>query len=401
MPVREPGIHLSGRPGCIPSYFAYAVPPIIPSVSAAVISEFPGIPRAVDSASDPLSGLNYEIRTPLSGILGVADMLLETNLSESQRAYVNAMRVCAEDINQVLSATLEYAGPADDEAAVLIAFDPAALMESAVEEHRFSAEARRLEIRWYMDAGVPTTLIGDAARLRQAVCHALSGVIRLSRPGPLNIHLSARPAGARTNNLRLVISDANFEAAHDGLAGSMAPRAFSGMLVGIALAERLLHAMGGTVKSETDADGGNRTTLVAPLKVPSTDGLTTSSEQTAAPRILLVEDNEVFQTVVRHMLRRHDLQLDCVSNGAAAIEAARSSRYDLLLMDLRMPDMDGFAAADEIRRLPGYETTPILALTANTSGDFRSLSAAHGMKEFLPKPIRSADLVAAIRKWLP
>jgi CheY-like chemotaxis protein len=282
----------------------------------------------------------------------------------------------------------------------MTAFDPASLVESAVEEHRFSAEARRLEVRWYLDGGLPPTLVGDAARLRQAVCHALAGVIRLSRPGALNIHLSARAAGTRSATLRLVVSDSNWEAGAEAV-GPIVPRSTFGLGIGMALAGRLLREMGGTVKSETNPDGGHRTTVIAPLKLPASEGIKSSEKKTGAPRILLVEDNEVFQTVVRHMLRRHDLQLDCVSNGTAAIEAARSAHYDLLLMDLRMPDMDGFVTADEIRQVPGYEATPILAITANMSDEYRSLSAAHGMKEFLPKPIRSADLVAAIRKWLP
>lgn len=367
-------------------------------MSAILISDFPGNRRAELVPANPLNSLNYEIRTPLSGILGLTDVLLETELTESQRAYVNAMRVCAEDINQVLRATLEYADPRDDEPAGEVAFDPAALVESVVEEHRFSAEARRLELRSYVDAGLPPTLVGDAARLRDAVCHTLSAMIRLARPGPLNIHLSGRPLGSRSATLRLAISDGNRETDEEQ---SPVPRSSGGIAIEIALAGRLLLPLGGVVKSETNHDGAPRATLNVPLRLPSAETSNAGGEQTVPARILLVEDNDVFQTVVRHMLRRHDLELECVNSGTAAIEAARSGRYDLLLMDLCMPDMDGFAAADEIHGLPGYETTPILAITANTSEDFRARSASHGMKEFLPKPIRAADLVAAIRKWLP
>jgi CheY-like chemotaxis protein len=120
----------------------------------------------------------------------------------------------------------------------------------------------------------------------------------------------------------------------------------------------------------------------------------------ASHRLLVVEDNDVGQQIIRHMLSRQPYQVDFAATGQSAIEAARTHRYDLILMDLQVPDMDGFTITDAIRRLEGYADTPVLALTANTADEYRKLCLERGLQAFLAKPIRAAELHAAVSRFL-
>jgi len=114
-----------------------------------------------------------------------------------------------------------------------------------------------------------------------------------------------------------------------------------------------------------------------------------------------VDDNSIAQTIASHALRRQFFEVECAGNGRLAVEAASKTRFDVILMDLQMPGWDGFETAEQIRRLPGYRETPIIAVTANCSDDYRARTVRCGMQDFLPKPVRTRDLVQAVEKHLP
>jgi two-component system sensor histidine kinase/response regulator len=368
-------------------------------VPAAAIAEFPVAENTWRLDPGFLNSLNYEIRTPLSGILGMADLLQDTGLTDAQREYVNATRFCAESLNDVLSAAAEYA--ADNSAPAVLEereFEPAALLESTVDEHRLRASLRRVELSCHVDEDVPVALSGDAKRFRHAVSHLLSHAVRCATERRVLVNMTAGMPAAGALSLRVVICDSGWQAGQTRERART--RAEQGAAFPVAVAQRIVTVMGGELTVETAPGGNTRTTLEAPFALSGQDDPEGCARKNASPRILLVEDNDVFQTVVRHMLRRHDLQVDCVSDGPTALEQARSHRYDLVLMDLQMPVMDGFTTTQKMREISGYEETPILAITANTSDEFRDRSARHTMQEFLSKPIRSAELVAAIRRWV-
>ena len=117
-------------------------------------------------------------------------------------------------------------------------------------------------------------------------------------------------------------------------------------------------------------------------------------------KVLVVDDNSIAQTIASHALRRQSFEVECAGNGRLALEAASKTRFDVILMDLQMPGWDGFETAEQIRQLPGYRETPIIAVTANCSDDYRARSVRCGMQDFLPKPVRTRDLVQAVEKHL-
>jgi CheY-like chemotaxis protein len=171
--------------------------------------------------------------------------------------------------------------------------------------------------------------------------------------------------------------------------------------LGLALARKLATVMGGEIKVESQPGAGSCFTARLPLRTAVADrGRGGLGQGTSGPMILAVDDNLVGLTILRHALQRNGMQVDCAASGLEALEAASRRHYDLVLMDLQMPQMNGLTAAVELRKVAGYEGVPILALTANFSDEVREQCRAHGMQAFLSKPVEAGELMAAVSRHL-
>jgi CheY-like chemotaxis protein len=364
-----------------------------------------------------LASLNHEIRTPLSGIIGMADLLLETNLDEEQREYVNAARVCAESLFEILNATLEYSALESGQFSLEESeFSLRELLESALHQHSLTAEAKGLQLFSTLEPGLPETLIGDAPRVRQLLGHLLANAVKFTHNGSVELHvwIDRQPAG---NRLVLAVHDTGigippgqlgeiFESFRQGETGFA--RNYPGLGLGLALARKLALLMKGSIEVESAPGEGSVFTLRLPLRQPpgpshdeaSMEETSANAQRKREPAILAVEDNPIGLTILRHALERRNVQVDCVMSGQAALDAAAKRRYAVVLMDLQMPQMDGLEATAAMRRIPGYEKVPILALTANAGDDVRELCRQAGMQAFLLRPVEPGELWSAVSKFL-
>lgn len=357
-----------------------------------------------------LASLNHEIRTPLSGILGMTDLLLETHLSDDQREYVDAARVCAENLLEILNVTLEFSALSGNH--VLLdesEFSIRDTLAGVAAEFTPKAEAKGLRVETALAASLPEMVVGDPVRLRQIVWHLVANGVKFTREGLVELAASARPIGGRAVELTLRVRDTgagiaahqleeifdSFRQLETGLA-----RNHNGLGLGLAVVKKLVTLLHGSIGVASEPGAGSTFTVTLPLQLPAEAAAAPVEEKKSRGRVLVVDDNSIAQTIASHALRRQSFEVECAGSGRLALEVAARSRFDVILMDLQMPGWDGFETVEHIRQLPGYVGTPIIAVTANCSDDYRARSVRCGMQDFLPKPVRTRDLVQAVEKHL-
>ncbi len=358
-----------------------------------------------------LASLNHEIRTPLSGILGMTDLLLETRLTEDQREYVDAARLCAENLLEILNVTLEYSALSGNRVVLEeTEFSIRETLAGVAAEFTPKAEAKGLRVETALDASLPEMVMGDPVRLRQIVWHLVANGVKFTREGLVEVAASARTSGGRGVELAVRVRDTgagiaahqlaeifeSFRQLETGLA-----RNHNGLGLGLAVVKKLVALLNGSIDVASEPDAGSTFTVTLPLQLAAeTVAVTPIELKKSRGRVLVVDDNAIAQTIACHALRRQLFEVECAGSGKLALEVAARSRFDVILMDLQMPGWDGFETVEQIRRLPGYVQTPIIAVTANCSDDYRARSVKCGMQDFLAKPVRTRDLVQAVEKHL-
>jgi CheY-like chemotaxis protein len=356
-----------------------------------------------------LASLNHEIRTPLSGIIGMTDLLGETEMTAEQQGYVSTVRSCADHLLGLLNATLEYAALT---AGTLVLddyeFNLAETLELAVTEHAPKACQKELSLTFTYDDSLPQAVMGDARRLRQMVSQLVANAVKFTLSG----HVRVRAVQPVRGELLVTVEDTgigiepvkmdaifeSFRQLETGLA-----RNYPGLGLGLPLARRISKLLGGEVTVESTPGAGSIFKVRLPLRT-QVAGVSDASPRPETPdpvkSILVVEDNRVAQTVISHVLRRNGFLVKCVGTGAEGVDAASRERFDLILMDLQMPVMDGVEATERVRKLPEYATVPILALTASDSDQCRELCERKGMQGFLSKPVQPRELIANVRRFV-
>jgi CheY-like chemotaxis protein len=357
-----------------------------------------------------LASLNHEIRTPLSGILGMADLLLETHLDEEQLEYVNATRLCAESLFEILNATLEYSAlEAGRFSLDESEFSLRDLIESTRAQQTLKAEAKGLTIRCSYDPGLPETMIGDAPRLRQLLSHFLANAIKFTHTGGVELRVLRDPRAS--DILRIEVEDTgigipsdqvdrifdSFRQVESGLS-----RSYPGLGLGLALARKLASLMQGEITVASAPGEGSTFTLRIPIRTAETESepAQPAARVESGPLVLAVEDNAVGLRILKRALERRHVKVDGAVSGLAALEAAALCRYDLVLMDLQMPGMNGLETTAAMRKIPGYDAVPILALTADFSDELRERCLKQGMQAFLSKPVEAVHLWSVVSRFL-
>jgi CheY-like chemotaxis protein len=357
-----------------------------------------------------LASLNHEIRTPLSGILGMADLLLETNLDEEQREYVNASRLCAENLFEILNATLEYSAlEAGRFSLDESEFSLRELIESTLAQQLPKAELKGLELRATYGSKLPETMVGDAPRLQQLLSHLMVNAVKFTHSGGVELRVLRESRGSEI--LRIEVEDTgigipasevdrifeSFRQVDSGLS-----RNYPGLGLGLALAKKLASLMQGEISVKSTPGVGSIFTLRIPLRAAEVDveSAHPGARVESGPAVLAVDDNAVGLMILKRALERRHVQVDGVTSGIEALTAAVERRYDLVLMDLQMPGMNGLETTRELRKLPGYGAVPILALTADFSDELRERCLKQGMQAFLSKPVEPVQLWAIVSRFL-
>jgi len=365
-----------------------------------------------------IASLNHDIRTPLSGIVGMTELLLETDLSGEQKEYVSTTKLCADQLLEMVNSALEYAALSDGEVHLQKAeFHLPQMLETLAREFAPKAEAKGLQLTTTLSERIPEYVIGDAVRLRQVVAPLLANAVKFTSVGAVELQatttgitstggapleVSVRDTGIGIPEDQLDVVFESFRQLESGLS-----RSYPGMGLGLAVASKLARIMGGEITVESEAGVGTTFHLRLDLELPAGQAADLARLAAAAgetedgrPYILFVDDNDVARRIVTHLLRRAEYSIDCAEGGQEGIRAAQRRQYDLILMDLQMPNVNGLQATAAIREMPGYRETPILALSANYSEEFTRACKEAGLQEFLSKPIQREELLRAVSSHL-
>lgn len=354
------------------------------------------------------------------GIIGMADLMQETSLSAEQKEYMSIVRSCADALNEILNATLEYASLStgqihrDDAPFLLVP-----CLEAVASEYTTKARQKGLQFSFHADGHLPPVVLGDEIRIRALLSQLLSNAIKFTPSGRVELKVNGRDCTDGLGWLDIEVLDTGLGIAADkmGHIFETFPHAdasresgivqqHSGLGLGLALARELAHLLDGEITVTSAVAQGSVFRVRLPIQAAAAPAKTAAAAPLVMPsghertRILLVEDNRVSQRIVSHMLDRADFHAVTVDNGMDAIRCAASEQFALVLMDLHMPGIDGIETTYRLRRLPGYAQTPVVALTANASSEFRDLCRQHGLQGFLSKPVQSDELVRTIEEVL-
>jgi signal transduction histidine kinase/ActR/RegA family two-component response regulator len=364
-----------------------------------------------------LANMSHDIRTPIAGVLGMSDLLLDSGLSAGQREHVDSIRVSGEAlltlINDILDLSKVEAGKLEiDRYPVTVRpwiTDIGRLMGIA-------ATSKGIALETHIDDAVPAAALLDGPRLRQVLVNLLGNAVKFTSVGKVTLRLSATVQDGRADlafsvrdtgpGIPASRRDAIFEAFTQ--ADRSTSRHHGGTGLGLAISRRLVEAMGGTLTLESDEGVGTTFSFTIPADLidqpqsePATDPLPDPGGPAAPMTILAAEDNVVIQKVLRSLLTKQGHTVDVVSNGREALEALDRRRYDLVLMDAEMPEVDGWAATAAIREreASGQARLPIVAMTAHAMAGDEARCLAAGMDAYLTKPIRPDHLLAVLRRF--
>jgi two-component system, sensor histidine kinase len=380
---------------------------------------------ASHAKSEFLANMSHEIRTPMNGVLGVTDLLLQDKLSEKHKQLVQTIHASGKTLLYIINDILDFskieAGRLELEN---INFNLRDMADSIHDLFSYKASEKGLTLTSQVQEDIPKIVYGDPARLRQIIINLIGNSLKFTDHG--SVHLNAELVEHKNGRclLRFEIRDTGIGLTQEQMQGvfdtfsqadSSTTRKYGGTGLGLTISRQLVELMDGEIEVESELGRGACFSFTVLLQVP-VDQETALSEydqkqQESDPDIchydctvLLAEDNHTNQIVAEGMLNLLGCKVDLAVNGRQAVDAVKENKYDLILMDCQMPELDGYSATGEIRefeQLIEGSHTPIIALTAHAMSGDRERCLTAGMDDYLSKPLHQSQLQLILKNWVP
>ena len=380
--------------------------------------------NANKAKSQFLANMSHELRTPMNGVLGMTQLLLQDKIDIGTRARLQVIQESAEIMMDILNDILDLSKIEESKIELNTApFNIRKLVSQACELFHGAANTKGLTLEYSIPADLPSFLNGDAARIRQIIVNLLNNAIKFTSDGGIRVSLAFTPWNKGRITLQIIVQDSGIgipEEYHQSIfesfrqVDSSSTRSYGGTGLGLAITQKLTNLMDGTIDLESEINRGTTFTVKLPMDIAEVED-TTPQDKTPLPdtnpshakakttrhKVLLVEDNRVNLVVAQQMLQRLGFSVTTAINGKIALDKLREESFDLILMDVHMPVMDGIAATKIIKNDEQFSRIPVIALTAsNMEGDRKRYLAA-GMDDHISKPILMDSLKELVNKYCP
>jgi CheY-like chemotaxis protein len=360
--------------------------------------------------------ISHEIRTPLNAIMGVAHLLGATELSPKQEKYVRILRSSSESLLHLVNEVLDFSKIESGNVSLEERrFDLRQVVHQVVDSLHGKAEEKGLALETRIDERLPAALLGDPVKIGQVLTNLLGNALKFTAQGSVTVELQVLDLEADAVSFEIRVADTGIGIAPERLAHIFEDYTqasydismkYGGTGLGLSISKRLVELHGSRLEVESELGRGTRFSFRLRLKTAEPTMAESAADESDAQtlkglRVLVADDNEVNVFVLAGMLRKWGVAFDVVTNGRQAVESVKTGNYDLVLMDLRMPELDGYAATREIRSLPDEKIArlPVFAISASTRmGRQHELDAA-GFTEFVGKPVNPDMLFGKLARY--
>jgi PAS domain S-box-containing protein len=358
-----------------------------------------------------LANISHEIRTPINGIAGLANLLHQNLQSDDLSAYLNAIQHSAENLKVIINDILDLSAIESGKLKLeKIGFNLHDLLPPLINTFSYQAKEKKIILKHEIDAKLNTILLGDPVRLNQILINLIGNAVKFTNNGSITVKCSADLIQRNVCWVRLEVVDTGVGIAQEKLntifesfsqADASVTRRYGGTGLGLTIVRQLVELQNGKITVESTEHKGSIFRVIMPYAVGKASNLKQATNETQTSeqhpgkslRVLLVEDNDINRLYAKSILKNWQSETETAENGLVAIEKLKSGWFDVVLMDVQMPVMDGYETTKAIRQMPEPKSkVPIIALTANATKSDAAKCLSAGMDDFLPKPFTPDDL---------